>query len=900
MKGLRLCGGKLIGITVLSALGLIGNYYRVELFFNVDFLFGSVFAILAVRLFGFYGIPVAFISSLYTYVLWNHPYAIIIFTCEAAFIAYFMRKNSNVIMLDLLYWVFCGIPIVFITYRFMMHMTYSSVVLIMLKQSINGIFAALTASLLHNVYLQTVRTLGRADYTISYRNVVFKLIVFIVLIPMMVYVIMNVRANTSYAENEIRRDLNITTQATAAAINGFLRDNLSRIDYLAELIGNEKAVSNPDFYRNELKEILNSSRYYISFGIIDKNLISHIFVSLDGLDSVNTGQMDFRFIDIENPEWRKEGIYISNLHSSNRTMIEKHVIYIIKKVFNDNNELSGYVFGAMDFDKIKHIIAEMTRDSGIMVTLLDRQNRVMTSTDLKRKPEDVWVSRNNLGVLSDVGSGIKLFMPVPALNVSVMTRWRNSIYTKTIKLTGLIPFTIVADMPLRPFVEYMNENGKKALTIIFVSVVLSVISAYVLSKSVTRQISDLSRISKNLPEKIARGEDIDWPDSVIEETSDIKENFRHMSEELSERFSQLEKQNDDLAKLLNNIPLIIFLKDTNNNIIRANRLAGAKVGQVAEEIQNVPVCRYFPDGRYYEEDQEVIASKKPKINVLTRYKLRTGQEMIARTTRVPLLDKKGEVDSILVIIDDITDEVKATEEKQKLLDVLNQQSKMAEMGAMINVITHQWKQPLNVISLVAQSMRDDIADGTVQLEDAGSDLDVIVENTMFLAQTISDFTDFFKKSKGVTRFNVHSVIRELLHLIDKQIIREGIRVVYDNEDSFEINSLKNEFKQVMLNLFSNAKDALASSKQNDRQIRISYEKGDKEGKIIFADNGGGIPEELLPGRIFEPYFTTKGDKGSGIGLFVSKSIITENMGGSIAAYNRDGGAVFEITIPYEV
>lgn len=94
----------IVALVILSVLGLLGNLLKIEMFFNVDFLFGSIFAMLAVQIFGFYGIIVAFIAGLYTIVLWNHPYAVVIFTAEAAFVAVFQRRFKNIVAADLLYW----------------------------------------------------------------------------------------------------------------------------------------------------------------------------------------------------------------------------------------------------------------------------------------------------------------------------------------------------------------------------------------------------------------------------------------------------------------------------------------------------------------------------------------------------------------------------------------------------------------------------------------------------------------------------------------------------------------------------------------------------------------------------------------------------------------------------
>lgn len=107
-----------------------------------------------------------------------------------------------------------------------------------------------------------------------------------------------------------------------------------------------------------------------------------------------------------------------------------------------------------------------------------------------------------------------------------------------------------------------------------------------------------------------------------------------------------------------------------------------------------------------------------------------------------------------------------------------------------------------------------------------------------------------------------------------------------------------EFKQIILNLFNNARDALVEQGRKDGKITISYERYEEYGKIIFKDNAGGISADLLPDKLFEPYVTTKGSNGTGIGLYVSRSLAKDNMRGNLTVVNEDGGARFELTIPY--
>lgn len=137
-------------LLVLIAAGLAGNYFKYPIFLNIDFLFGSIFAMLALQFFGpGRGIAAAAIIACYTYVLWNHPYAIIIMTAEVAVVGWMTeRRKSGMVLADTLFWLFIGMPLVYIFYHVVMHVPHSNTYITMTKQAVNGIVNALAARLI--------------------------------------------------------------------------------------------------------------------------------------------------------------------------------------------------------------------------------------------------------------------------------------------------------------------------------------------------------------------------------------------------------------------------------------------------------------------------------------------------------------------------------------------------------------------------------------------------------------------------------------------------------------------------------------------------------------------------------------------------------------------------------
>lgn len=255
---------------------------------------------------------------------------------------------------------------------------------------------------------------------------------------------------------------------------------------------------------------------------------------------------------------------------------------------------------------------------------------------------------------------------------------------------------------------------------------------------------------------------------------------------------------------------------------------------------------------------------------------------------------------------DITERLKLEEERRIQENLLVQQSKLASMGEMIGAIAHQWKQPLNAIYLMCQGLRESFVYN--ELDEA--EVERFVGDTMkqveFMSQTITDFRSFFLPSKDKRAFALKEALTEMYGILAPQFVKNEISVQITQEDHGNIVAYgyPNEFKQVALNIMNNARDAIESRIAKGEnivgRIEVKISQTDKRvgdyACVRIEDNGGGIPKDLLK-TIFEPYFSTKGDKGTGIGLSIAKMIIENNMEGKISVHNEKEGAVFEILLP---
>ncbi len=222
---------------------------------------------------------------------------------------------------------------------------------------------------------------------------------------------------------------------------------------------------------------------------------------------------------------------------------------------------------------------------------------------------------------------------------------------------------------------------------------------------------------------------------------------------------------------------------------------------------------------------------------------------------------------------------------------------MVSMGEMLDNIAHQWRQPLSVITSLASGMKIQQKLGLLDVEkDIETTSDKIMESAQYLSQTIEDFRGFLRKDKEMTTFALNPVIQRSLKIIEGTF--NSVTINLDCPKEIIVNGYQNELIQAILNILNNARDILIEKQIENKLIDIQVTQDEQYAIIQISDNAGGIPDEFLD-KIFNSDFTTKGEKGTGIGLYMTNQIIT-NMNGKINVSNNAQGAVFNILLPLEM
>jgi PAS domain S-box-containing protein len=238
---------------------------------------------------------------------------------------------------------------------------------------------------------------------------------------------------------------------------------------------------------------------------------------------------------------------------------------------------------------------------------------------------------------------------------------------------------------------------------------------------------------------------------------------------------------------------------------------------------------------------------------------------------------------------------RAVDELRAKDQILITQNRHAAMGEVIGNVAHQWRQPLHTLAMLIANVRDASRAGELDaaaIERAASDATRLLQR---MSSTINDFRDFLMPDKERRPFSVVKQVNDAVRLLDATFGDAGIRVDVAAPEDATVFGYANEYSQVVVNLLTNARQAIQSTRKEHGCVSIQLSSDASEAVLTVRDNGGGVPGDLLD-RIFEPYFSTKLG-GTGLGLYMSRGLVERNLGGILEARNVDGGAEFLIRTP---
>ncbi len=343
----------------------------------------------------------------------------------------------------------------------------------------------------------------------------------------------------------------------------------------------------------------------------------------------------------------------------------------------------------------------------------------------------------------------------------------------------------------------------------------------------------------------------------------------------------------------------------------------------------------------FKELWDTIKAKKTYITTV-KNRAKDGTTFYVNTTVIPMLNENAEIEEFIAIRYNVTKNIALTkrlQQKEEELEQLNatledrvkkqtkelrnlnatleksikkeveknrnkdrvlfQQSRLASMGEMIGNIAHQWRQPLSELGIILYKMKkiyqkDFKENESVYLESYENSKKVIKK----MSDTIDDFRNFFNPHRPSEAFCIKSAVDDAMLVMQATLKCHDIKLHINVKDEVYIKGYLSEFSQVLINLLNNSKDAFNQKSFQNRIINLEIKKIDKNYAMIsFKDSAGGIKKDVLD-KVFEPYFTTKhASIGTGLGLYMSRMIVQNSMGGTLEAQNCDNGVCFYIKVP---
>jgi len=296
----------------------------------------------------------------------------------------------------------------------------------------------------------------------------------------------------------------------------------------------------------------------------------------------------------------------------------------------------------------------------------------------------------------------------------------------------------------------------------------------------------------------------------------------------------------------------------------------------------ISIITYFYQIKMSEANARIIQQQEE----LEDFNLNLEKEIKEKISELQNLN-----DSLEIKVEEKIQELRA---KDKILEA---QSKQAVMGEMISMIAHQWRQPLSTITLqIANLQFKKLLGQKLSSEETENALSEISDTIIYLSDTIDDFQTYFHPNKELKEVEINKLLTRAVNFAKSRISKNNIEITLCENCTHSIKTYPNEFVQVVLNILNNAIDAHNELKTKNARIEMDVNIEDDHLIVDISDNAGGIDKKNLS-KLFEPYFSTKGKNGTGLGLYMSQMIVQKQFGGELSVKTSTDGSTFTINIP---
>ncbi|MDX2230201.1 MAG: ATP-binding protein [Leptolyngbyaceae cyanobacterium bins.349] len=531
-----------IGLLLLLVASFGGNWIRWTLFFNIDFIFGSIAVWLVMYLYGWrWGALAGLVNGIATYFLWLHPYTAVTFTAEAVVVGWlFHRYRQNVVLLNGVFWLTLGMPLVCCFYGGILRLEPGQVLIIILKQPVNAILNALIASLLiTHVPIHHWLQRPRAIRTLSFRQTLFNLLVAFVFLPTLLLIVLASRDVVDDITTEAQVGLSRASEQTVTELQYWYQEHLRSIHELADqtVLFNSKQSK---FLQQHVELTQRLLTDFSSINIFDASGTRVLASTMQVPEAIASGARSQE----RQVVCRTQQPTFSDPLPERRLPTVKWIFPIVR-----DKQCEGLIESEISLYKIDSLLKQRRRgDSALHMTLIGRNQVVIASTQSDRPAGQRFDLRHN-GDLQWLGPQTYQWFPNRGRPL-VMTRWINSYFVQEVPLTAHgLPWMLVIESSAMPDVQHIQRIYSRNLALILAIAILALISAALISRQLVHPLTQLATVTTNLPSKLLAGQPIQWTDSPITEIAFLVENFRSMAATLTQQFREIQQALDYEALL---------------------------------------------------------------------------------------------------------------------------------------------------------------------------------------------------------------------------------------------------------------------------------------------------------------------------------------------------------------
>jgi|WetSurMetagenome_2_1015567.scaffolds.fasta_scaffold00063_21 two-component system, cell cycle sensor histidine kinase and response regulator CckA len=585
-----------IGV-LFGLLGFAGNWFNLPLLVDLYYLSGSFFVMFAILRFGFRaGMIAAIIASPCTYLVWGNPFSMLVFTAEAAFVGWRVSKRgkTNIPVYDMLYWL-CAAPLFLAVYYYVIDYSFSDILVIYLKQAVNGFMNTVLASVAFILYLRHKSPKDSERPSLS--QLTYLTVISMVIFPIFAFLVFEAQKEFRKESVALADETDRSSRVAAELVGIWIEENHKVIKTMALRTGDPDKMPRKDMQRM-VETIKAVTPAFNRMGVFDIRATTIAYSPTR--DSLGRPTIGVNFADRP---------FIPIMKSTKRPLVGEVVMakfgppapmipFLAPLIVN--NEYRGYCAGIIEASEMKRYLSGIIGGSMRTITIIDEKDRVVVGANDGMQTMSQYV-RPGKALVEHVRGNVYQWSPEPDKWANVLQKWRLVRYVSETEISPGLKWRIVVESSFAPALRKVRAETTMLLLILWGLIVIIAPVSSVICSSLTSDLRRLEENTKRLPEAVRKSEAIVLPDSNIREISGLIGNFRDMSATLISQYEKMDALNAGLEKRVQeaetrfktlfdrHYAVMLLVDPGTGNIVDANESACKFYGHAHDEFTEMNI-----------------------------------------------------------------------------------------------------------------------------------------------------------------------------------------------------------------------------------------------------------------------------------------------------------------------